>query len=255
MRAISAILTNTATEIMRDKILYGLFIFAAALVLLSLLLGGLSFAEQARIITNLGLVAGQLGCSLIAIFIGGSLVWKEIEKQTVLVLLSKPVTRTEFLLGKFLGLALVIFVVNFLIAGMVAVVCAIFSKVTWQPFLMAQVGILLESWILLGLGIFFGTFSRPIITTFATFSLWVIGHFLENLAYFSERSTSLFGQKIGIFLSKALPDLEVFNFKAAAVYGDPLMVHEISKPFVVFALWTALLLISSSWIFSKRDFT
>src|SRR4051812_46376293 len=114
MRPVWVVAKNTLREILRDRVLYGLFILAIFLVIISLFLGDLSFAEQERIITDFGLVAVQLGCCMLAIFVGSSLVWRELEKQTVLLLISKPVKRSHFLVGKFLGLSMVLVIVDVL---------------------------------------------------------------------------------------------------------------------------------------------
>src|ERR1700722_1799171 len=116
MRTIFVVAKNTVKEIVRDRVLYGLVLFAAFLVIVGLLLGELSYDEQERIITDLGLVGVEIGCCMLAVFVGSSLVWREIEKQTVLLLISKPVKRSYFLAGKFLGLCIVLILVDVLVS-------------------------------------------------------------------------------------------------------------------------------------------
>ena len=154
MKKIWIIAVNTSKEVFRDRILYGLVIFAVLLVFVSLLLGELSFAEQARIITDMGLLAAQLGCAMLAVFVGSSLVWRELEKQTVLTLLSKPVSRAKFLAGKFVGLTIVLIVTDLLISGLLGFILHFFGKVFWYQFFICQAGILLESLLLLSFTIF-----------------------------------------------------------------------------------------------------
>jgi Cu-processing system permease protein len=122
MRAMMIIASNTFREIIRDRILYGIVVFALLLIGLSLALGGLSFSEEARISANFGFTGIQLSTAVLAIFIGSTLVSRELEKQTILTLLARPITRTQFLLGKLLGL---IFVIMTVMAGLALVLALV----------------------------------------------------------------------------------------------------------------------------------
>ncbi|MCB0342972.1 MAG: ABC transporter permease subunit, partial [Bdellovibrionales bacterium] len=108
MRVVWIIALNTFREIIRDRILYGLVVFALLLIGLSLALGQLSFAEQIRISANFGFTGIHLSAVMLSIFAGGSLVAKEIDKKTILTLLARPISRFQFMLGKSLGLTLVV---------------------------------------------------------------------------------------------------------------------------------------------------
>ncbi len=255
MRNIWIVAHNTTKEILRDKVLYGLFVFALFLIFCSLLLGQLSFAEQARIVTDLGLVATQVGCGMLSVFVGSSLVWKEIERQTVLTLLSKPVSRAKFLIGKFLGLGLVIILVDILISTVLALLIQNLGDVHWYQFIVAEIGALFESLFLLSVAIFFGVFCRPIMTTVFTLSIWVLGHGINDLHYFSQKSPNEIFKAIGLGISKFFPNLDYFNFKEAVIYGDAISSLSITRAFGIWIAWFIILSIASTWIFEKRDFT
>jgi Cu-processing system permease protein len=255
MRTSLIVAVNTVKEIIRDRVLYGLIVFAVLLVFVSMLLGGLSFDEQARIITDLGLVSVQLGCGMLAVFVGSSLVYREIEKQTVLTLLSKPVSRSSFLLGKFVGLGLVIVIVDIFISLFLAMVCSQFGVVHWNQFLVSSLGVLLESLFLLSVALFFGVFCRPILTTIFTLSVWLVGHGVNDMHFFSERSKSPLLKELGTTLAKIFPNLDYFNFKEAVVYGDAVAAGSVNRALILWVAWFLILLVSSIWIFEKRDFT
>lgn len=246
--------SNTFREVIRDRVLYGLLIFAVMLVFLSLLLGGLSFAEQAKIITDLGLVAVQLGCGMLAVFVGSSLVFREIERQTILTLLSKPVSRTQFLLGKFLGLALVLVLVDLLISLFLVVVFSMYGQVHWVQFLISEVGVFLESLLLLSVSIFFGVFCRPTLTAIFTFSVWLIGHAVNDLYFFSQKSQSVLIKWTGTAIARVFPNLNYFDFKEAVVYGDVIAAGDIQRALGIWLAWFIILLLASTFIFERRDF-
>src|SRR5512136_35955 len=95
---------NTFRENVRDKVLYNLVIFAFLLIASALILGELSIGQEVKIIVDLGLASVSLVGGMMAVFIGIGLVYKEIDRRTIYNIVSKPVERYQFLLGKFLGL-------------------------------------------------------------------------------------------------------------------------------------------------------
>ena len=107
---ILAIAKNAFREAVRDRILYNLILFVLLITAGAVFLGDLTVGQEARVIVNLGLSATLIFGTFISIFVGVSLVWKEIEKRTIYSILSKPVGRGEFIIGKYLGLCLTLFV-------------------------------------------------------------------------------------------------------------------------------------------------
>lgn len=101
---IYAIALNTYREAVRDRVLFGVLVLAAAVLALTLALGELSLDQQMRVVTDLGLASISLFSVVVAIFLGSSLLYKEIERKTLYVILPKPIARFEFLLGKYFGI-------------------------------------------------------------------------------------------------------------------------------------------------------
>lgn len=105
MLRIWAIAINTFREAVRDKVLYGVLAFACAVLVLTLALAELSLNQQRRVVLDVGLASISFFAVVIAIFLGSSLLYKEIERKTLYVILPKPIRRHEFLLGKYVGIA------------------------------------------------------------------------------------------------------------------------------------------------------
>src|ERR1700677_3768495 len=107
MSAIPAVVAiNTFREAVRDRVLYNLIFFALMMIGASILVGEISIGIERLVIVNLGLSAISIIGLVMSIFIGVGLVSKEIEKRTLYSLLSKPIRRSEFLVGKYGGLLL-----------------------------------------------------------------------------------------------------------------------------------------------------
>ena len=254
MKSIWVIAKNTFREIIRDRILYGILVFALLLIGMSLVLGQLSFDEQARISVNFGFAGIQISAAIVSIFIGSSLVSKEIEKQTILTLLARPISRSQFICGKFLGLTCVVAVIAAGLTGVLLILTLSMKVAVTETFFIAVFGILLEAMVLLSFTLFFGSFSRPIMTVMFAVSIFLIGHWIDSLPYFISKSPSQSFRVLGKIVEKVVPNLEMFNWRTAPIYGDTIAFSEVARATVYSAGWVVGLFILTSIIFRRRDF-
>lgn len=255
MRPVLIIAINTFREIIRDRILYGIIVFALMLIGVSIALGGLSFTEQARISANFGFTGIQISASILAIFVGSTLVAREIEKQTILTLLARPVTRSQFLIGKFLGL---VFVIGTVMAGLAIVVGLLIASLGMKigfPFFVALYGVILEALMLVAVTLFFGSFSRPVMTVIFASSTFLIGHWISGLSALS--NTKFVGEsyKAAVkVLVNVVPDFERFNWRAAPIYDSQIPPEEILNSSLYALGWLLFILALTSMVFRRRDF-
>lgn len=101
---IYAIALNAYREAIRDRVLFGVLGLALASLIFGASLAWLSLNEQVRILVDHGVVTISWLSNLVAVFLGASFLYKEIELRTLYVILAKPVTRWQFVLGKYLGI-------------------------------------------------------------------------------------------------------------------------------------------------------
>lgn len=256
MKSISIIAVNTFREVIRDRILYGIIVFALLLISLSVVLGGLSFTEQAKISADFGFAGIQIGASILSIFVGSTLVAKEIEKQTILTLLARPISRTQFLMGKFFGLFLVIVTVMAGLAAVLALLLMYLHLKVDSLFFVALYGVILESMILVSITLMFGVISRPVMTVIFASSLFLIGHWVssfEGLMKIKAMATepiAIYGSKI----AKFVPNLERFNWRSAPVYSTPVPAEDLLFATLYAAGWILVFLGITSFAFRRRDF-
>lgn len=255
MRSVVIIAINTFREIIRDRILYGIVVFALLLIGLSLALGGLSFTEHARISANFGFAGIQISAAILAIFVGSTLVAREIEKQTILTLLARPVSRTQFLVGKFVGL---IFVIATVMAGLAVVVGGLTLFLGLEigaPFFVALYGVILEALILVAFTLLFGSFSRPVMTVIFAASVFLIGHWISSLESLSKtKMVDDSFKAIAAVLVKIVPDFERFNWRSAPVYGIDVPAADVIYATLYAFGWLLLILTVTSIVFRRRDF-
>lgn len=253
MRAVWVLAKNTFKEVIRDRILYALVLFAILLIGLSLALGQLSFAEQARISANFGLSAIHLCAVVLAIFIGSNLVYKEIEKKTILTILVRPITRVQFILGKSLGLVL-------LIGAMVGGLAAVLSVVFWglgipinERFLVVLLGLCAESLVLLGFTLLFSMITKPLLVVCFSVGIFLIGHWQDSLAYFAAKSQAGILVPISAVVRVLFPNLEQVNWKNLVIYDLPIDMPAKLLSLSYSLAWFAFCVSLTTLIFKRKD--
>ncbi len=148
---IYAIGLNTYREAVRDRVLLGVLVLASGVLAFTLALAELSLDQQMRVVTDLGLASISVFAVVVAIFLGSSLLYKEIERKTLYVILPKPLARYEFLLGKYLGIVATCGVFIATMGAIQLMVTAIQADASWS--LVGGVSAALV--LLLGLGALF----------------------------------------------------------------------------------------------------
>lgn len=244
-------------DVIRDRILYLVALFALLLVIARVLLPDISAGAENKILMDLGLAGIHLLSVIVAVFVGTSLINKEIEKRTVLVLIAKPVSRAEFIVGKHLGLTAVL-------AVLVAALGVIFMVVlgaSGVPFslgsvVLALLFMTLEAALLVAVAMVFGVFTSSLLATLLTFAVYLMGHLSQDLVAFGNLSETPAVQRLTNVLYLMLPDLERLNLRNAAAYGFELLptAPELWGHALYGLLYTALLLTVASLIFSRRQF-
>jgi ABC-type transport system involved in multi-copper enzyme maturation permease subunit len=255
LRTITVIARNTFREAVRDRILYNLVLFVLLITASAIFLGELTAGQEARMIVNLGLSALLLFGAFIAIFVGVSLVSKEIEKRTVYAIFSKPVSRTEFIVGKYLGLCLTL-LVNILVMGIGITLALLYVKggslafSVWGTILL----IYLELIILTATAILFSSFSSPALSALLTFFVFIIGHFSSALRELAGAMGSKAARVVFDGIYYLLPNLSHFEFIRNSAHGDcppPAMLAGSAAYAVVYSI---ILLTATTLIFGRRDF-
>ncbi len=253
---IVAIAVNTFREAIRDKILYSLLIFAIIVIAASVLLGRLTIGQDQRVIKDIGLAAMSLFGVLIATFVGTSLVHKEIRKKTIYNIISKPIHRYEFILGKYFGLLLTLFVeICIMTAVLFAVIIlhkhtlaqnlAKVDPIGYVLMMKAIVLIFFELMLVTSIAILFSTISTPVLSIFFTLAVYVIGHLTVDIRALGAAMESSVLKSLCSLCYYLLPNLENFNIRAE-------MVREIfvSSRFMFYSITYGILYMSSVLLIS-----
>ena len=254
MSRITVIALNTFRETLRDKILYNLVFFGLLLIVSSILLGALTMGERAKIIQDIGLASINLFGVLIAIFVGIGLVSKEIEKRTIYSIIAKPIPRYQFLLGKYAGLALTLFV-NVAIMAVGFFLTLLIGEAGLEPALLKAVGLIfVELLVITAVAVLFSTFTTPTLSATFTLAIYVIGHLTDDLRVLGGNLQSDLTKVVLDGLYYVLPNLETFNVKGPAVHGIPIEPMYLLSATAYGLAYSAVILILACVIFQRRDF-
>jgi ABC-type transport system involved in multi-copper enzyme maturation permease subunit len=245
---------NTMREAIRSRVLYTLLFFSVLLIGTGVLLSTLTYVEGQRILQGVGLAAIRLFGAAIAIFVGIGLIHREVERRTIYTILSKPLSRGEFLLGKYLGLVATVWL-------QVAIMGAAFvlvSLLTSAP-LAQQMGVALglaavELALVVAFATVFSSFTTPMLAALFTTGIYAIGHLSRDLRDFGASSDSEVVRAASRALYRVLPDLESFNFTTQALHSLPIPPADVAFAIVYGAGYSILLLALGIAVFDRRDF-
>jgi len=245
---------NTVRAAIRNKLLYTLLFFAIALIATGVLVSTLSYVERERILQDVGLSAIRIFGAGIAIFVGVGLIHGEVDRRTIYTILSKPVSRGEFLVGKYLGLVLTMWLQLLVMALAFCSVSLLYGAPITGGHLAALLLVAFELVVLVAVATLFSSFTTPLLASLFTVGIWLVGHSTRSLRLLGEQA-DLEGVRVAAeVVYRAMPDLASFDLGIAAVHGLPIDAVQVLWPMLYGTLYAALLLFVAVLVFERRDF-
>jgi ABC-type transport system involved in multi-copper enzyme maturation permease subunit len=249
------IAANTFREAVRDRVLYNLIAFALLLSGVAIFIGQISINIERLVVIDLGLTTVSLFGIVIAIFIGIGLVSKEIEKRTLYTVLSRPVRRWEFIVGKFLGLAGTLIVNTFFMAiGVFGALLYVAHKFSAPDalILVALYFIILEFLIICSIALLFSSFSSPLLSAVFAFSLFVIGSFADDLRGFASLAHGI-SRWLVMAAAYLVPNFSALNVINAVAHQQPISAPLILQNTLYALFYTVMALSGAVLIFERRN--
>ncbi|MCD7897435.1 MAG: ABC transporter permease [Planctomycetaceae bacterium] len=288
MGKVLQIAKNTFRESIRDKILYVIAFFAAVMMVASVALGWISATDQLQIVQDFSLAILSFFGALMAVFVGTGLIYKEIDKRTIYTILSKPVRRWQFLLGKYLGLLAVLSLamIGMLVVSMLFVVYAAMNaptspiaewteRVQWGWYAVAVLMVFFELMVVVSIAMFFGSVASPILSAIFTFSAYLVGQVSatinymftsftpltpeqaanldENVTRFASESYFLL-KPLSQFIYYVLPDLKHFQLRNQVVLGPLPTWDQIGTAMAYGIGYSAAVILLTILVFDRKRF-
>jgi len=252
---IAHIAANTFREAVRDRVLYNLIAFALLISGAAVLVGQISIDIERLVVINLGLTAVSLFGVVIAIFIGIGLVSKEIEKRTLYTIISRPVRRWEFIVGKFLGLSCTL-VVNTFFMAMGVFAALLYVSGSFQRgdgwVLVALYFIILQFIVITALALLFSSFSTPLMSAVFAFCLYIIGSFAEDLRGFASLTRGL-TRWLATAAAYLVPNFSALNVVSSVAHQQPVAGQLILYNTTYALFYAGMALSGAVLIFERRN--
>lgn len=253
MKRAWAIAVMTFLEARRNRTTMAFLLFALVMVMTSFLFQEVTIAAHDRILRDVGLAAIHAFGTVLAIFLGVSVVSREIDKKTAHILLSKRLSRSEYLFGKLLGISLTLLATLGLMTAAFVLENSMYAAPLAPVVFYTLWLIFVELMVLASFSILASSFTSPVMSAFMSIGLFLIGRFSSDLYTFSRKSPSAFVRTIGAGLFYVLPNLERLNLKTKASLLYPVDPWSVSMATAYGLIYIAAFLALAIAVFQRRD--
>jgi len=255
-----AIALNTFREAARIRVLYGIAVLVVGWNFFAIVLGEMSLRESQRVMRDFGLAGISLFGSLTAIFLGVFLLYNEVQRRTVHAIVCKPIERWEFVVGKYLGMAVVLSVLVGLFGGAMAVMLVTQGVGVSSELVRALVLAWMEVLVVAAIAIFFSSFSTPFLSGIFALAMWAIGRVTPDILA-ATKAAATWIRAVARVALEIVPDIYLFSPSGRVVDGSAVSVHAdfVSWAYVGLASlhalgWILGLLAFACVLFHRRDF-
>jgi len=259
----------TFKEGIRNRALYGITLLALLLLIANFLISGLFMQEIGKVAVDIALSAVSLSGLLLVLFVGINLMEKDLDKKTIYMVLSRPISRSQYIVGKFLGMALLI-IITMVFLSMCAMLSiqlikmaypTYFQRFSWPMVLLALSFSTLTMILLSALAFLFASFtSTSFITLVLTVIAYIIGQSLSDVKALVE-APQVVGIQVSAITVKLVqiayylfPNLSIFDIKTHAAHALPLSLSYIFWTVIYGLVYTALAVTGAAVIFRRREF-
>jgi len=253
MNAILAVARGTFREAVRDRVLFLVLVFGGAVLVLSRVISPIALGEGPRITVDLGLSAlGLIGIAIV-VLVGTQLVHKEIERRTIHVVLSRPLSRAQYLIGKWAGLtATMATAVAAMTVILVAVGVSVRGPAIIGPIVQAAFMIACANAVLAALAVLFSSLSTPVLSVLYTLGLYATGYWTNDLRDFAAQMPGFAGDAMR-FVSYVIPNLELFNLRSQVAHTEGTTLLHLALGIGYAATYTAAALSLAVVAFEQRE--
>jgi ABC-type transport system involved in multi-copper enzyme maturation permease subunit len=254
LATVAAIAGNTWRDAIRSKVLYVLLFFAVLLIATSATLATLSYVERERILQDVSLGAIRFFGAAIAIFVGVGLVHREVDRRTIFTILSKPVDRSAFIAGKYVGLVATLWALLAVMAACFAGSSLLAEAPLDRGHAVALGLIAVELAVVVAFATLFSSFATPFLAGCYSLGIYLVGHLTRDLYEVGRTADSPAVQQFTLWVKRLMPDLEAFNRTIEAVHGLPIPTGEVVASVVMGVSWILGFLLVAVMTFERRDF-
>jgi Cu-processing system permease protein len=238
-------------ELIREKLLLVGLAVAIALSLLSLALGNLSFDESNRIVFHLSMAALHMVSMGLAVIFGSTALIKEVERQTCLMVLVRPVSRMQFYIGKFLAVAVLIGLFQLIVSTVIAFLMG--PAFVFGSYVLILAGLYLEVLVILGAAMMASMLVRPSLAIFFGIGVFLVGNWIPEFEFFASKSDSALFKTLGSTIRWWCPNLFRLNWRSYSVLTESVPPEAFINSVLHGLSWLGLFLICGVLFWKRRD--
>jgi ABC-type transport system involved in multi-copper enzyme maturation permease subunit len=245
---------NTFREATRDRVLVGALCAGAALLLFTQVLGPLALGEGHRLTVDLGLSGITLLGVVIVVLVGASLVGKEVERRTVFNLLSRPIARYQYLVGKWAGLAATLWTTTVVLGIALWALMGLRGFASYGPSIAQAIYLAgLELTVITAVAVLFSALSTPVLSALYTVGLFMVGQWSYDLRDFAAKFPPAAAGACEI-AANVVPNLPVFNMRSLAAAGQTTSFEHLGIATLYAIVYSGCVLCMATVAFEGRDF-
>lgn len=248
-----AIAQNTFREAVRDRILHSIIFFAFGVILLSLVLKEVTIGEQDKVVRSIAQSSIDIFASIMAMFLGISTIGKELENKTIYTLLSKPIGRAHFLLGKYCGIILTILAEVILLALFYTLLIGLEQGFPEPIFFASLVLVMIEMMLITACSVLCASYSSRTTASAFVLAIFVIGHLADDIWLFASEAKSPMFQQLGQTLYYLLPNFEALSIRTQSIHNESIPFVEMLYSIGYGVSYTTVVLIGAITLFRRRD--
>jgi len=254
MHKIFAVAKNTFIEGIRANTLYIIFAYGLMILFGLTALTPLALGEQGRILKDIGLAGIEVMGILLAIIIGTTLVYKEIERRTIYVLAAKPITRSQFLIGKYLGMEMLSAAIVLIMTVIFYIGLAVMRQTSIAVLLIPICLIFIKISIINSLALFFSSLASPILGAVFTFCLYLAGTLSRDILELAQRLKAPSVTLVMKIVYYLLPNLGNLDIKNRIIFDQQIIWPQIWWAISYSLAYILSIMLITIVAFEKKDF-
>ncbi len=253
MRRIKTLAFGTFKEGVRSKQFLSVAVFAVLMLLSALVMSEMSFSERKKIVEDVGLTFMVLFGLVVTLYVGMELIFKEIDRRTIYVILSKPVSRKEFILGKYFGLILLVFT-HLLLMIITLSILFFFYVGSFELHLFKAVYMtFLELSMIAAVAVLFSSFATPQVAAFSALSFYIVGQSTSIVQGYLMKQSGIFRVLMSIIFG-IFPRLGYLDIKMEIVHRLPVPWTKFLYGTLYAVFYIVIVILISVMIFERREF-
>jgi len=268
MRGISSLAYITFREGLKNRALFGIFIMVIFMFAVTVTLTNLFMRDIIKVASDLSLTTISFSGLLMVMFIGINLLARDIDKRTIYMVISRPISRAQYIVGKFFGLSILV-ITAVLFVGVLSTIPVFLSGLSytnpmsvfkWEIYFTAIVFIAMKLVLLTSIIVFFSSFtSTSFISLILTIATYIIGSTTEVVKGLLD--VKMEGVDISPAMSAVIkivyyifPNFSAFDLKLQASHGLALPDGYVFWVFLYWIFYIGIMISAGTVIMRRREF-